>query len=229
MDCGGLALKRRLLGILRKLVRSPEISELQRIPFQSGLGDSAQLLHGLVRSAKPQVCVEIGSARGKSACYIGLALKENGQGKLYAIDPHEKTNWNDAASVDTFDLICRNLRTVGVEKQVEIVRTTSDRAALGWTKKIDILFIDGDHSYEGVKRDWEFFIPHVREFGIVIFHDTLWDLKPDPQWSRLDMGVPRFVNELRLKGYPVLTIDRDCGVSLVQPIKGGVPLCGANQ
>ena len=127
--------------------------------------------------------------------------------------------------MDTFELISHNLRAVGVTEQVEIIRKTSDQVAENWTKTIDILFIDGDHSYDGVKRDWDLFAPHVREFGVVIFHDTLWDLRPDPQWSRRDMGVPRFVNELRLQGYPVLTIEKDCGVSLVQPTKGGVPLC----
>ena len=58
----------------------------------SGLGDSAWILYALARSLKPTVCVEIGSARGKSACFVGQALHENGHGKLYAIDPH---NVND--------------------------------------------------------------------------------------------------------------------------------------
>jgi ABC-type sugar transport system substrate-binding protein len=38
------------------------------------------------------------------------------------------------------------------------------------------------------------------------------------------MGVPRFVDELRAAGYPVITIDQNFGVSLVQPRIGGVKL-----
>jgi hypothetical protein len=38
------------------------------------------------------------------------------------------------------------------------------------------------------------------------------------------MGVPAFVEELRVAGYPVTTIDRDFGVSIVQPTLNGVPL-----
>ena len=175
-----LHLTQKIVGRLRRFRQLSTAAQLRQIPFHSGLGDLAQLLHGLTRSAKPEICVEIGSARGKSTCYIGLALKENGHGKLYAIDPHEKTNWNDDLSVDTFELISHNLRAVGVTEQVEIIRKTSDQVAENWTKTIDILFIDGDHSYDGVKRDWDLFAPHVREFGVVIFHDTLWDLRPDP-------------------------------------------------
>jgi len=197
---------------------------VETFDFQSGLGDSAWLLYGLARSIKPKVCVETGSARGKSACTVGLALRRNGFGKLYAIDPHSTTSWNDAQSVDSFAVINEHLRKAGVTDFVEIVRKTSVEAARGWDKKIDLIFIDGDHSYEGVKTDWELFLPHLSEFGVVVFHDTIWDLKPDKSIARADMGVPRFVDELRAAGYPVITIDQNFGVSLVQPKIGGVKL-----
>ena len=212
----------KLAGMFPRL-RSREFY-VETFDFQSGLGDSAWLLYGLARSLKPKVCVEIGSARGKSACAVGLALRRNGGGKLFAIDPHRTTNWNDTNSVDSFAVITENLRKAGVTEQVEIVRQTSDTAAKGWDKNIDLIFIDGDHSYEGVKADWDLFLPHLNEFGVVVFHDTLWDLRPNPKTARTDMGVPRFVDELRAAGYPVITIDQNFGVSLVQPKIGGVKL-----
>jgi predicted O-methyltransferase YrrM len=195
------------------------------IEFHSGLADSSAVLYGLVRSMKPQVCVEIGSARGNSSCAIGAALKENGSGKLYAIDPHRPTDWNDTSSVDTFDIIRRNIATLGLKNQVEIIRSLSDEAARDWTRPIDLIFIDGDHSYEGVKQDWNLFVKHVTRFGLVIFHDTIWDIKPSAAYERnATMGVPRFVDELRQQGYQVITLDKDCGVSIVQPVIGGIAL-----
>ena len=38
--------------------------------------------------------------------------------------------------------------------------------------EIDFLFIDGDHTYEGVKRDWEMYSTLVRKGGIIAFHDV---------------------------------------------------------
>jgi cephalosporin hydroxylase len=55
-------------------------------------------------------------------------------------------------------------------------------------RPVDYLFIDGDHSYEGVKRDFELWSPLVRSGGIIAFHD----MKPDhPD------GVPRLWAELK--------------------------------
>lgn len=53
-------------------------------------------------------------------------------------------------------------------------------------KPVDLLFIDGDHTFEGVKKDWEMYSPLVRSGGMIVFHDvagnyedtqvkTLWD------------------------------------------------------
>lgn len=55
----------------------------------------------------------------------------------------------------------------------------------------DFAFIDGDHSYEGVRADWHAYSPLVRPGGIVAFHDT-W-----PNHDRHEPGVVRWVDELR--------------------------------
>lgn len=54
----------------------------------------------------------------------------------------------------------------------ETVRAVS--AALG-DRKLDVLFIDGDHSYEGARRDFEAYAPLVRAGGIIAFHDIAPD------------------------------------------------------
>ncbi|MBI5771136.1 MAG: class I SAM-dependent methyltransferase [Verrucomicrobia bacterium] len=189
--------------------------------FSTGMGQSAWLLHGLVRSLKPDVCVEIGSAQGWSTCHIGLALRENFSGHLHAIDPHLPTAWNDEQAIESLPILQANLRRFGLESHVTVVRKTSSDAARDWTQPIDFLLIDGDHSYDGVKADWALFAPFLRPFGVAVFHDTTWGLHGV---NRPDMGVPRFVEELRRAGHPVITIDRDCGLSMVQKIPGGTPL-----
>jgi cephalosporin hydroxylase len=55
-------------------------------------------------------------------------------------------------------------------------------------RPVDALFIDGDHTYEGVRRDWEMYAPLVRAGGLTLFHDIVCDGEP---------GVARFWAELR--------------------------------
>jgi|SRR5271166_871210 len=216
--------RRTLRRLLETYARGKRSRLLEETPIVTGLGDAAWLLYGLARSLRPEVCVEIGSARGKSACFLGQALNENGKGKLYAIDPHTKNAWSEI-SVDTFEVMRKNLESFGLMHRVEIVRKTAEQAALNWNLTIDLLFIDGDHSYEGVKKDWELFTPHLSQFGVVIFHDTAWEIDPEYRLSmRDDMGVPRFVEDLRLAGHPVITLPRDFGVSIVQTRPGGLSL-----
>jgi predicted O-methyltransferase YrrM len=65
----------------------------------------------------------------------------------------------------------------------ETLKKVSDR-------KYDLLFIDGDHSYEGVKKDFEMYSPLVRKGGLVAFHDIL-----------SEEGVNRFWNEIKRARY----------------------------
>jgi len=58
-------------------------------------------------------------------------------------------------------------------------------------QKIDFLFIDGDHRYEGVKTDFEMYFPLVRSGGLIALHDIVHHK------GRKDVQVDRFWNEIK--------------------------------
>ncbi|MGC8981860.1 MAG: class I SAM-dependent methyltransferase [Minisyncoccia bacterium] len=58
--------------------------------------------------------------------------------------------------------------------------------------QLDFLFIDGDHSYEGVKKDFEMYSPLVKKGGIIAFHDITPKGIPE-----LTGGVPKFWQEIK--------------------------------
>jgi predicted O-methyltransferase YrrM len=60
--------------------------------------------------------------------------------------------------------------------------------------QLDFLFIDGDHSYEGVKKDFAMYSTLVRKGGLIVFHDIV---NNDP--TRLDIEVPKFYQEIKNK------------------------------
>lgn len=59
-------------------------------------------------------------------------------------------------------------------------------------KKLDFLFIDGDHTYDGVKRDFELYKSLVRKGGIIAFHD----IAPHPPKTKCE--VSKFWNEIKI-------------------------------
>lgn len=70
-------------------------------------------------------------------------------------------------------------------------------------RPLDFLFIDGDHSYEGVRQDYEQFGPLVRPGGLIAFHDIVGDYRHRYRHgTRSDAGeVPRFWREVSC-GHP---------------------------
>ena len=84
---------------------------------------------------------------------------------------------------------------------------------------IDFLFIDGDHSYEGVRRDYEMYSPLVAPGGLVAFHDVL------PHTNEPTCEVDRFWREL--KALPLKTREL-VGDTSQEPRWGGIGLVFAD-
>src|SRR5262249_30303778 len=174
--------------------------------WHSGLVDCDLTLYSLARALRPKVVAEIGSARGKSTCIFALACRQNGAGHVYAIDPHTFNAWTDlGAPDDTYTFLRRRLHSYGFEDVCTVIRSTSADAARGWDRPIDLLFIDGDHTYEGVRHDFEAFQPFLTERALVLFHDSAWEHARDNRYYRDDIGVPQFLQELQAAGYPSIT------------------------
>jgi len=69
-------------------------------------------------------------------------------------------------------------------------------------RKIDFLFIDGDHRYRGVKKDFQLYSPLVKQNGLIVFHDVLFHPKV-PKCK-----VDKFWKEISLKYRNVEFIDK---------------------
>ena len=146
---------------------------------------TAYFLYSLVRLIQPDVVIEIGTAKGNSTISIGQALKDNGRGKLYTMDPNEH------------DIVNIAIKKSHLKKYINYIIDYSNNVIpkLNLTKA-DFVFIDGDHSYESVKKDFELVKNLIPKGGCVVFHDSIWF-----------EGPRRVVKEIKLSGqYEVITL-----------------------
>lgn len=139
--------------------------------------DEAAYLFKIV-SACPEnsTCVEIGRGSGASTLLMASALRGNSP-RLISLDI-------DSARDET---IHQNLKQFGLDSRADLITCKSDNYD-NKNLNVNLVFIDGDHTYEGVKADYEHWVSRVVKGGDILFHDYC-DWKP---------GVPKFIAELRL-------------------------------
>jgi MMP 1-O-methyltransferase len=113
--------------------------------------------------------VEIGSWKGRSTTWLASGARLAGR-RVYAIDPHRLSREDPGAA--TLDEFLGNLARTGLADVVEPLIMTSEEAAARIAGPIELLFIDGDHSYEAVRRDAELWLPRLMDGGTVMFHDV---------------------------------------------------------
>ena len=125
--------------------------------------------------------VEIGSWKGKSTVYLALGSKAGSGGKVYSIDPHrDAPDYTGAfGGEDTEPIFRENIKRAGVDDIVTPMVMKSEEAAKGWTQPISLLWIDGAHDYENVKKDFLSWAPYLREGGIIAFDDAINPRFPD--------------------------------------------------
>lgn len=94
----------------------------------------------------------------------------------------------------------------------EWIHDDSKRAGKSWNRdQVDLVFIDGDHSYKGCKADILAWLPHVKQNGLLVVHDYKKEerfAKPLPAKTphpKAWKGVDKAVSELLIDQYEVVS------------------------
>jgi predicted O-methyltransferase YrrM len=132
--------------------------------------DEAALLYRVARAAGPATIVEIGRFKGGSTVLFASAMAEGST--LWSYDLHVPSQQADFQGADLDADLSDALARLGLGDGVELIVGDSRIVELP-ASPIDILFIDGDHSYEGARTDADRWGPNVREGGHLLFHDAV--------------------------------------------------------
>ena len=186
-------------------VRMPLLGQMSIRPFQ--VPWEIRVLLGLLWALRPKRILEIGTASGgtlflfsqiadPNAIIISVDLPGGPFGGGYPewkIPLYKSFKRYPSQEIFLIRADSHDTRTL------DLVKKILDN------HKLDFLFIDGDHTYEGVKKDFEMYSPLVRRGGLIAFHDIV----PGPQ--ECVGGVPRFWSEIKQKysGGKIMEIVKD--------------------
>jgi predicted O-methyltransferase YrrM len=212
------------LRYLSAVTRHPlEIARAVRVAKGAGRRGAVQYvpefapLLAMMIGLRPQAVVEIGTHLGGS--FWAFCQVAPSDATLVSIDlpggPYG-TFAGEAAIPRLRGYGKRGQRLEFILGDSHATETRRSLAVILGDQQVDFLFIDGDHSYEGVRQDFEHFAPFVREGGLIAFHDIV------PGARENVGGVPEFWVDV--KGSNSIELVKDwgqgaCGIGVLrQPL-----------
>jgi len=136
---------------------------LQDVP--TSWTDHIHFAQWIVKRLNPDVIVDLGVDFG----YSTFCFASPGIGKVYGIDSFEGDP--QAGYRNTYQFVINKKDEIGLNN-IKFLKGFFNPIAKKWKKPIDILHIDGFHSYHAVKNDYETWGKFVKNDGIILMHDT---------------------------------------------------------
>lgn len=164
--------------------------------------------YDLVRNMKPKMIVELGTHKGTSFFSMCQAVKDGGlETKLVAVDTWKGDKHAGFYSDDVLREVKEIRKKYYSSIRPQLLRMTFDEAQVQFANKsISLLHIDGLHTYEAVKHDFDFWFEKVADDGIIMLHDVVE--KSD------DFGVYQLWDEIKKK-YPNLEFVHSHGLGVL--------------
>jgi len=148
------------------------------------------IAHWLVSILKPARIVELGTHYGVSFFAFCEAAKEASASTfVYAVDTWQGDAHSGTYNEDVYSKVMLHWEKHH-RRRSRLVRSTFDAAAAQFEdKSIDILHIDGLHTYDAVKHDYQTWLPKLKDESAILFHDI--------NVREQDFGVWKLWEEIR--------------------------------
>jgi predicted O-methyltransferase YrrM len=178
--------------------------------------DHLPFAYDLVEAIRPRTVVELGVYNGLSFFTFCQSMIENDiDGVAYAIDCWEGDEhteaYDDSVYKDVMDHARENYRGI-----TYLLRMLFNDALRHFDdESIDLLHIDGLHTYEALQEDFTNWYPKVKPGGIILFHDVMARIK--------DFGAWKYFQELEQEYDEVFKFNHGFGLGVMRKPGGNPP------
>jgi predicted O-methyltransferase YrrM len=174
--------------------------------------DHLPFAYDLVAALRPGLLVELGTHKGLSYFTFCQAMKEHAiDGVCYAVDTFEGDDHTAKYDESVFKSVNAHNRE-HYHGFSYLLRMLFDDALTHFAaESVDIVHVDGLHTYEAVSEDFANWLPKVRPGGLMLFHDVQARIK--------DFGVWRFWDELRQR-HETFTFNHGFGLGVLRKAGG---------
>jgi Sulfotransferase family/Methyltransferase domain len=137
--------------------------------------DEAELLFNVARSVQEGCIVEIGAYRGRSTVTLALGSVAGSRNPVFAIEPHENFTGLFGHQFGAIDRghFMKHMVEYGLFHIVRLINLSSHFLADSWPMPVGLIWIDGDHKYEAVARDFALWKGKLTAEADVVFHDAI--------------------------------------------------------
>lgn len=194
---------------------TPTFEFMKELPVNSSAWSGHYFFaYDLISNIKPKTVVELGTHKGNSLFSFAQAIKDNKlDTKLHGIDKWERDEHAGHYEEDFYksflNISKRHYKDIKIIPHKMYFDDASEKFK---DNSIDILHIDGLHTYDAVKHDFETWLPKVnKKNGIILFHDVCEKTN--------GFGVYRLWEELKEK-YHTLTFEQYHGLGVLFVNKG---------
>ena len=154
--------------------------------------EEAKLLYKLAREVGGGCIVEVGAYRGRLTVALGRGSLDGNCVQVFTIEPHQPFTGILGGRFGPADAgaFYRAMLETGCYHVVRLVSLSSEQVVQDWRLPVALLCVDGDHRYEGVRRDFECWRPFLIKGATLVFDDAA-----DPS-----IGPHRLIAELITAG-----------------------------
>lgn len=204
---------------ITQLLARPDLTRMGHAQrAQDGNLGLGWLYYALGRMIRPATAVVIGSYRGFVPLVLAKALADNAEGgQVVFIDPSLVDDfWKDPAAVESY---FAGLGIINITHHLLTTQQFVETTAYQELGPVGLVFVDGFHSAEQARFDFEAFADRLTPAGMILLHDSVWRMTTGmygPQQSYVH-GVVDFIAELKCQPqWQVLDFPLGDGVTAVR-------------